>query len=153
MVDRVKILESSGLVDGLDYDDKEKIARLCVPKDYEPGGLIIAEDDPARDIYVIYDGYVSLEIKGPSLDQNFNKVQILFYHGIVGEVSFVDGSRRSASVVAMDNVRTLMLPYKEFNDLVTSDYRIGASVMRNLAVLLCSKVRHTSIELTNHMML
>ncbi|MBI5815841.1 MAG: cyclic nucleotide-binding domain-containing protein [Nitrospinae bacterium] len=156
-MDIVEILKQNGLTAGMSDEQAARLASLAVCEEYAPGSSLIIEDDTGRDIFIVYDGLVSFEMKntlanssGNSAD---NKYEILFYKGIAGELSFIDGHKRSATVVAMDEVKAIRLPFQKLSALLENDKDIGFIFLRNLCGTLCRKVRHSSDQLKNQMLL
>jgi len=146
-VDKVEILQGCDLAKGLSREEVAKLASVAVPVEYSGGDIIIREEDTTRDIFIIVEGWVSVEIQRYSASPGIPKLQLLKNRGIVGEFSFVDGSRRSANVTAKDSAKLLMLPYEQVSSLMESDYKLGYLLMRNIAVQLCSRIRSANADI------
>ena len=150
-MDSIEIIQESDLGRDLTQEEVAKLAAVAVEKECSDGELIIKEGDTTRDVFLIVDGWVSVEIQQYSSELSVPKLQLLKNRGIVGEFSFVDGSRRSANVKAKDKVWLLMLPYEEMENVLKSEPRMGYIVMRNIAVQLCSRIRNANTELSNQL--
>lgn len=159
-MDKAGILLECGLAVDMTAEQVEKLSSIADLGSYPEGSVLMGEDEKSRDIFVIHEGLVSFNMKPPAMgleatgpgDKPAN-LEILFYRGIAGELSFIDGLRRSATVVAMDNVKALRLPESGLNQILNSDPLFGHIFMRNLCAILCKKVRHASEELKNHLFL
>lgn len=159
-MDKATVLVECGLAAGMTSSQVEKLASIASAGSYTEGATLIAEDDQTRDIFIIHEGLVSFRMKAPvmGLDpgrdgQMPSDLEILFFRGIVGELSFIDGLRRSATVVAMDNVKALRLPENDLAKLLDTDPLFGYLFVKNLCAILCKKVRHAGEELKNHLFL
>ncbi|MBF0291948.1 MAG: cyclic nucleotide-binding domain-containing protein [Nitrospinae bacterium] len=159
-MDKAGILLECGLAVDMTAEQVEKLASIADLGSYPEGSVLMDEDEQSRDIFVIHEGLVSFKMKPPAMGldsaapgEKPANLEILFFRGIAGELSFIDGLRRSATVVAMDSVKVLRLPESRLNQILKSDPLFGHVFMRNLCAILCKKVRHASEELKNHLFL
>jgi glutaminase len=60
---------------------------------------------------------------------------------MVGELAFIDGERRSANVVAETELECGVLEAEDFLALQESHPRIHATILRNIAASLATKLR------------
>jgi CRP-like cAMP-binding protein len=159
-MDKATILLECGLAADMTAEQVEKLVSIASSGEYPEGSTLMGEDERSRDIFIIHEGLVSFKMKAPAFGmepvadgQKPTELEILFFRGVVGELSFIDGLRRSATVVAMDSVTALRLPESGLTGLLKSDPLFGYIFMRNLCAILCKKVRHASEELKNHLFL
>lgn len=159
-MDTATILLECGLAADMTAAQVGKLASIATLGSYPEGAALMGEDEQSRDIFIIHEGLVSFKMKAPAIGMELDAagqmpadLEILFFRGIVGELSFIDGFRRSATVVAMDNVKALRLPEHKLTGLLNADPLFGYIFMKNLCALLCKKVRHASEELKNHLFL
>lgn len=159
-MDKAGILLECGLAVDMAAGQVEKLAGIADPGSYPEGSILMGEDEKSRDIFVIHEGLVAFKMKPPAIGMDPTSqgekpanLEMLFFRGVAGELSFIDGLRRSATVVAMDSVKALRLPEPDLNRILKSDPLFGHIFMRNLCAILCKKVRHASEELKNHLFL
>ncbi|MGK7344525.1 MAG: Crp/Fnr family transcriptional regulator [Candidatus Nitrospinota bacterium M3_3B_026] len=150
-MDKAKVLTGCELARDLGPEQVEKLASISVVKEYDGGDSIIREDDTTRDIFILVDGWVTIEIQRYSSDISVPRLQLLKNRGVVGEFSFVDGSRRSANVTASEKARLLMLPYERMKKLMEADPRLGYTIMKNIAVQLCARIRFANSEMSSQL--
>ncbi len=150
-MDYSRIISECMIGQRLNEEEIEKLVNIAKPREYSHGDLIIREDDASRDLFIIYKGRVSVEMKRFPYDAGSQRLNLIKTGGVVGEFSFIDKSRRSANVRAHKNVSCLMLPSEELEALMRSDYRIGFILMNNLALLLCGRIRNANFELRNQL--
>ena len=63
---------------------------------------------------------------------------------LVGEMSFLDGSPRSATVLASEGAQALCLSYEEFQDLQKQQPDLASKLMKNIAKEMSQRLRTTS---------
>ena len=159
-MDKATILLECGLAADMTAEQVEKLTSIASSGEYPEGSTLMGEDEQSRDIFIIHEGLVSFKMRPPVMGaeptasgEKPEDLEILFFRGIVGELSYIDGLRRSATVVAMDSVKALRLPESRLTQILESDPLFGYIFMRNLCAILCKKVRHASEELKNHLFL
>ena len=59
---------------------------------------------------------------------------------IFGEISFLEGKRRSAGAVAVDNISTLRIDGEKLYGLFDKNPRLGYVVMRNIGCILAQRL-------------
>ena len=94
---------------------------------------LVSEGDKSDTFHIVLDGRVAVRVTRPSGDTAI--VNILGPDSHFGEVSLLtqEQSRRTASVVALEPVRTLSIPASVFHDLRERNPRLEALVSRLLA--------------------
>jgi extracellular factor (EF) 3-hydroxypalmitic acid methyl ester biosynthesis protein len=100
------------------------------------GESIIRERHHSRAIYVLLEGRVVVE------KHHLGVVDELRPGAIFGEVSFLEGSPASASIVAYDDVDVFVLD--ELDELLGSDLGLASGFYRSLATLLARRLRFTT---------
>ncbi len=100
---------------------------------YEKGTTVVRHNDPSRDFYIIISGAVRVSLVG-STGRSLT-YQILPAGEMFGEVSAVDGQRRSANVVAEEESVLGSLSAQAFLDLAGSAPEFGLIILKRLARL------------------
>lgn len=111
--------------DGLTSADYDKIKARAARHEYAKGSSIFAESDTADHMYFIESGHVSVFI------QEFTQQKELSVLGPgdhFGEMAFFNGDKRSASVVARDDVTLLAIDRDSFLELYEADPGIAAKI-------------------------
>ncbi|MDH4183697.1 MAG: cyclic nucleotide-binding domain-containing protein [Nitrospinota bacterium] len=150
-MDIKKILAESEIARGIEGELLDKLAAIAKPMDYKKNDILIKENDDSFDIFILFKGWISVEIQRFPYDTTAQRLRVLKNKGIVGEFSFIDKSRRSANVRAQENVSCVMLPGDALQSLMDSDSNIGYPIMKNIARLLSEKVRSSNFELRNQL--
>jgi CRP-like cAMP-binding protein len=99
-------LKSVDLFSGLEMPVLMQLAQVVRAESFEPGAVIVREDDYADCIYLVIEG-VTRVTKGATL------LAELGTHSFFGELALLGGGTRMASVQAKDHVRVLRLDRKD----------------------------------------
>ncbi|MFQ6618975.1 MAG: cyclic nucleotide-binding domain-containing protein [Fidelibacterota bacterium] len=145
----VNILRNTPLTKGLNEKEVESIASLAKEREFKKDEIIFEEDSKGRELYILIDGRVGIEAYIPAQAQQKRLIHTVRKGEIFGEFSLIDGSPRSATARAMDPVKVLIIPQKDFYDLLSSNHQIGFVVMKNIAEILCTRIRNTNLEWRN----
>lgn len=99
----------------------------------------------SSDLFIILDGRVSVEIELARGSDNIREQIVVLRKGdVFGKIAFLEGKRRSAYVVALDDIRVLKMKVKELNDKFTNNTGTGYLFMRNLAIILAHRLIDTN---------
>lgn len=109
------------------------------------GQKIVSQSDPGDKIYLVRRGSVRilLPLKGGTLYHLATIGQGDFF----GELSFIDGSIRSADVEAKIPTDLYVLSRSRLNEQSHSDPVFGVQVFARLALAIAKRLRHTDAEL------
>ena len=110
---------------GLSQDQLRSVARLARRVGYSPGTPIIQAGEPGKGFFLIREGSVSVLVDN-------HERQTLGQGGYFGEISLIDGSPRSASVVAKTAASVIEVPRSGFNNLLEKDSSIGQAIYSGL---------------------
>jgi CRP/FNR family transcriptional regulator, cyclic AMP receptor protein len=115
----------------LPADDSEALRALGAERRYGAGVALFHYGDEPGSVLVLLEGRVKFVLTGPQ-----GKEVILGFAGpgeLVGEVAAIDGGPRSASAVAVDAVRTLVLPRVAFERFLEIHPAATLCLLRSLA--------------------
>ena len=77
-------------------------------KKYKAGEVVIHEGDENRDLYILSDGFLEVSVKGENKQIVVSEIAA---PEILGEISFLNGSPRTATVSAKSDVEIFILSY------------------------------------------
>ncbi|MCQ2583638.1 MAG: Crp/Fnr family transcriptional regulator [Treponema sp.] len=102
-------------------------------KEYEPGEVIITEHEPGDSFYLVQSGRVQLVkcVNGTSKNLDILKPGEFF-----GEMAILDNSPRSATCVAVGNVKCLEFNKENFELLITGNPQIALVLLK----LFCKRI-------------
>jgi CRP/FNR family transcriptional regulator, cyclic AMP receptor protein len=123
-----------------------KIARrVRFPK----GQSIITEGQTGETLYIMEEGMVEISktlVMGKGQENSRDRDKVLTKlsaedHAIFGEVALFEQSKRTATVVALTDCLLLEISKSDFLRLAEENPRVGYKISRNIAQLLCSRLR------------
>ncbi|WP_341704068.1 Crp/Fnr family transcriptional regulator [Ferrovibrio sp.] len=124
-------LERIGLLSDLSPAARAEVERACQWRRFANGEQILDRNSDSRDVYFVVDGNV--EVVNYSGNGREISYAVVPAGGYFGELSAIDGERRSASVVAQGTCRLAALPPKAFEALLAREPAVALKVMRRLA--------------------
>jgi CRP-like cAMP-binding protein len=135
-------LERLDFTQGLDGAELELLRARLVPRTFAPGETVCEEGDAADRLWLLAQGSVSVRLVAP--DGSSRRIASLAMGTVVGEMALLGTGRRSASVVADDDVLAYELAEAEFRALLDEHPRLASKILANLAREMARRVRVTS---------
>lgn len=109
------------------------------------GDIVIKAGEPGDRLYVLLSGAV--EVRVPTEDGGpGRRVQVFFAGMCFGEMGFLDGSPRSADIVAVEPVRYRVLERVLFDSLDNERPRLKIHLLERLAAQLSANLRRSNAE-------
>lgn len=125
----------------------EKVCKCLGQKDFTAGSVIINEGDDGDVLYILYEGSVSVLRNTPAAEKfavvNLNAEQNVFF----GEVALIDKDKRSASVIAQSDCKTLTLSGDDFLALCAEEPLLGYKSCFRIAKRLAGSVRRSNSDI------
>jgi CRP-like cAMP-binding protein len=144
-----------------DLDESELRAFLGISRrvQFPRGRTILKEGEVGDKMYIIAEGTVEVSktlVMKLAREDFRDRDKILTKlsaedHAIFGEVALFEQNKRTATVVALTDCWLLEISKSDFLRLAEQNPRIGYKITRNIAQLLCSRLRKTdedTIKLT-----
>jgi len=135
----------SGL-EQLESTDIARITGACVQISVEEGKDLIVKGESSVDLYIVTDG--SFKVYDDTLGEDFVHA-ILDKGAVFGEMSFIDGTPRSASVKAISDGTLLKMGRKEFDNLLASNPDTAMLFIFTLARVITRRLRDVNLALRN----
>ena len=142
-------LSALALFQGLPRDKLDKIVPHCRVETFQRGAVIFKESDEENDLFVLLKGRASVEMELPSNSAETAKLALVEEGETLGEMSFISGARRSATIRAFDEVEVLIINAERFYAVMEEDSRIGYIVMKHLAKCLRRRLDDTNLMWRN----
>jgi CRP/FNR family cyclic AMP-dependent transcriptional regulator len=102
---------------------------------HQPGHEIAREGEGAMALHLILEGTAEVTVHGRPRRE-------LRTGDYFGEISLIDGRKRSATVTATSNVRTLAVPHLPFQRLLESEPGFAAGLLK----MVCSRLREAEAD-------
>ncbi|MBN1876820.1 MAG: cyclic nucleotide-binding domain-containing protein [Anaerolineae bacterium] len=135
-----------------------KIAEVCHEVTYQKGEIIVQENTPSNELYIIAEGTVEIILDPRLLSAQSSLVEpstiaTLWPGQTFGEIGLVDRGMRSASArSAVDGTLLLAIGRDELLHLCDADHSFGYMLMRNIASDLAFKIRNTDLLLRERLL-
>jgi CRP-like cAMP-binding protein len=137
------------ILQGLDEEEIRQLQNITRPIRYAKGAMILKEGETGESMYMIEEGMVEVSKAlvmrwGREDYQDRDKILTKLSaedHAVFGEVALFEQNRRTATVVALTDSLLLEIAKADFLRLAAENPRIGYKITRNIAQLLCSRLR------------
>jgi len=144
----IEVLRKTELCHGLNDNELQQLSAIFHTKRVKRDDTIMREGEPTNELYIIAKGRVKVAIQS-SASGGTEKIATIRDNEICGEFAFLDGSTRSASIVAEEESIVLFVDYLEFHRFMEANEHIGFIIMKNLAKILTAKIRKANFEIRN----
>jgi CRP-like cAMP-binding protein len=104
------------------------------PYDFEPGDEIVRAGEHERALYLLVDGKLGVR----AAEERFKQIDA---PSLVGEVGFVDGGPRSATLEALSSGTIVRLDFEAFERLAAAEPALGQRMLLELARVLAARLR------------
>lgn len=131
-------LKRNPLLSGLEASDFDRLLAAATPFVHQTRSRLCNEGEPGGSLFMILSGRVKVSKVAPN-----GKDSILAFMGpgeVLGEMTLIDGSPRSASVEALETTRVLEVQRRDFLPLLERNPSTAVWIIE----LLCKRLRATS---------
>jgi CRP-like cAMP-binding protein len=145
-------LSKSKLAVELNDDERQTLAASMTHRDLSHGDVLVAEGTEDDHLYVVTSGVLGV-VKGAGTPAEVT-LNAMRPGDVVGELSFLDGATRYASLVALTDTRVLGLSRADLEALLETRPRVVYHVMRAIVRVVHEIQRRLSMqtsELTNYL--
>ena len=122
---------------GLNSTQIENFLAACVDAEHEDGVALIQEGDHEDRVYLLYEGQVAIVVGGADRP---TELTTLSAPAVLGEMEFLTGAPRSASVITRGTVRTLEIPFDALRARVGDGDPGALKVFYNVATVLAHRL-------------
>ena len=134
VTDTGDVLAGVEMFAGLEPESRQQLMSAAVPRNYRKGQLLFVEGDPGESLIILRRGAVLVFRTAPTGERAV--LSVVRPPDVLGEVSLLDGSARSASAEAVEDCTALALSRGAFIELVHANPRMLDAVMRSLGSLI-----------------
>ena len=146
----ISLLKKLKTFDGLAHGELAKIAELCREESYEVGAVIYEEGDKAKDLYIVSQGRVALEMGVPSWSNTQPTrvtVDVLTVGEVFGRSAIVEPHIRTLSPKCVENASVIAIDGSELRHLMETAPHIGYKLTGRLASAIASRLTNTRRKL------
>jgi CRP/FNR family cyclic AMP-dependent transcriptional regulator len=145
-------LSTSKLAVELNDAERRILAAAMTLRDLKQGEILVREGSADDHLYVVASGVLGV-VKGAGMEEEVT-LSAIRPGNMVGELSFLDGASRYASLVALSDTRVLGLSRADLEALLETDPKVVYHVMRAIVRVVHDIQRRMSMqtaELTNYL--
>jgi CRP-like cAMP-binding protein len=145
-------LSKSKLAVELNDDERKVLSQAMTHRDLKQGEVLVQEGSEDDHLYVVTSGSLGV-VKAAGTDNEMT-LNVIRPGDVVGELSFLDGATRYASLLALSDTQVLGLSRDALEGLLESRPKIVYHVMRAIVRVVHDIQRRLSmqtVELTNYL--
>jgi len=138
---KVEVLKQMPVFGNLTYWELVRVLNVTEARAYQAGEEIIKEGEPGDEFFIVLDGRVKLQ-RGGAFIANLGRGQHF------GEMALVDREPRSATVLAEDGSRRLVLHRRDFFEIIRKEPAVGVKLLFAFVQALSDRLRKTTADLS-----
>jgi CRP-like cAMP-binding protein len=138
-------LSESEVFEELGDDELTMVAQIARQETFEPGARIIAENDEAKDLYIVLQGRVAILIELGDGKQIV--VDTVTKNGSFGWSAMVPPYTYTASAKCSEQTKVVAVPGSGLRDLCRGNCRTCYSIMERLATVISARLKDTRLQL------
>lgn len=142
-VNVLEFLRKTPILGSLSDEELKKVGALCRERGFTRGNVIFYEEDLGTSFYMIVSGRVKIMVLAP--DGREHILGVLQEQDFFGEMSLLDGEPRSATAVALDDVKVLCISREDFQKTLHESPEIALQIL----VTLSRRLRKTDLHVEN----
>ena len=145
-------LSTSKLAVELNDEERRILAGAMTLRDLKQGEVLVQEGSADDHLYVVASGVLGV-VKGAGMEEEIT-LNAIRPGNMVGELSFLDGASRYASLVALGDTQVLGLSRADLEGLLETNPKVVYHVMRAIVRVVHEIQRRMSMqtaELTNYL--
>jgi CRP/FNR family cyclic AMP-dependent transcriptional regulator len=142
-------LRKSELFEGLTDDELVAIAKMAQEETYEAGAQIFAENEAAKNLYIVLEGRVAILIDIGRGRQTV--VDTVVKGGSFGWSALVPPYILTGTAKAVEKSKVIAIPCEDLQGLCKSNCRACYTVMENLATIISGRLGDTRMQLISLM--
>jgi CRP/FNR family cyclic AMP-dependent transcriptional regulator len=141
-------LETGGQVQNREYFlsdlselDQKIIFDKCTQRSVRPRTVIVSQGSSGRDMFIVVSG--SLKVSVLSAEGKEISFVVLRKGDYFGELSLIDGRKRSATVTAIESSELLVLGHSEYQLLLREFPHTATQFLTRMLLMLANRIRAT----------
>ncbi len=142
----LEILAQIDLFNGLPQAHLRRIADIGLEEQYRTGATIVSEGEAGDKFYLIVEGAVRVSRIVPGMGEE--ALAVLRPGAYFGEMSLIDDSPRSATVMCHEKCRLFVVNRRDLEDLLFVDRDLAYELLWNWVRTLSRRLRATNDKMT-----
>ena len=137
---KLEVLKSMPLFRYLSYTELVRVMNIAEVKWFEAGEHLITEGEPGEDMYVVLSGRIQILKNGA-------EINMLGKGSHFGEMALVDRGPRSASAIAAEASRLLLIHRTDFYEIIKKEPGLSVKLLWSFVQVLAERLRKTTADL------
>lgn len=134
----------------LDNSELAVVARYMNYYEIEKGEILFREGEPGNSICFVIKGALNVYKQSSTPGKQIH-IATITKHKSIGEMAVIDEYTRSATVSARNTTSIVSLTKSGFDAILNENPRIGAAILKKIAILVSMNLRRTSSKLADAM--
>jgi SulP family sulfate permease len=142
-LDRTGMMESAAsLFAGMEPGERSAVESAMVQRLYRAGEVILQAGDPGDELMIVLEGSCNIVLA----QANGSDVRLAGVRGgaTLGDIAFLDRTRRSATVVAAEDTTVAILRRETYDELCLTHPHLIQVLLTNVALNLAVRLRHAN---------
>ena len=139
-------IEDHAFLRGLSADELAAVQPLLQREEFRTGATICAQGDEGDRMWLLMNGSVSVRIATNDA-RGTRRLASIAQGTTVGEMALIEDAKRSATIVANEDVEAFMLSKVAYRGLLKLHPAIAAKLLANLLRELAARIRENHIDL------
>jgi len=137
-----RLARGANLFKGLSLEQVEKIINSCVKISLNAGDALFDQGDAGNEMYVLLSGTMQVSTRrGEVVIADITPIKV------IGEISILIDSKRTATVKAREFSQLLKLSRDRLDYLFSQDIVLQKTIYHNLCSILCERLVKNNIQL------
>lgn len=141
-----EIFKNVYLFENMTSDMLKQLSEISRTEAWNRTDEVFSQGDKATALYIIKSGSVRVHKKGASGDSI--EVAVLGTGSHFGEMAYVDGELRSASVEVLEKSEIVTIDYEKLRRLLENNVTMALTFYRSLSRFLCGRLRISTNDLS-----
>lgn len=138
-MENIEVLKKIFLFQGLTSLELIKINRIIKNRRVRKGEIIIEENSQGNTIWIVKKGCVKVTKRVKN--KGTRTISVLVDFDFFGEMSFIDGYPRSATVMATTDTDLIEINGDELKKMLSKEQELALKLYVNLTQILCKRLR------------
>ena len=140
----------------LSNDALEEVASLALEKQYEAGTVIFQEGDSARELLILQEGQVAVQMTLSRLQPEMSRritVDVVTRNEVIGWSALVEPYVYTLTAICLQKVKALSISGDKLKWMVRDNHKIGYEVLNGLVKVIASRLDDTRRVLVSERLL
>ncbi len=142
-----KFLLQIPLFSQLTKKEARKVSQIVHERHYQAGEVMFQMGHPGAAMFIIKKGAIQIVIPNAQGDGSDLELATLKSGSFLGELALLDDSPRSASAIVAESTIAYAFFRSDLNRLIESDPAIGSKILKELAMIIGQRLKHTNEQL------